>query len=277
MCLVLLTLLIVGGNHTVGGALSGGSTLYVLLLIGAGLVLDDPRALDVTIVLCLIGYGVSLLIELGGVPPEAFQEIYTAPRLLPIATVIVMTLVTLVGTWLMMRSNVVALHHSNVAQELSHAEAEARARENADLAAQVQASNASLLATQDRLRETIEALALPLIPLEHDVALLPLVGYLDQERADRLVDGMLRGIQSQRARAVIIDITGLREVDEHAASALLRAAGSARLLGAQVVLSGISVSAAQALVGLGADLRTLQTAGTLSDALRALVGDKVRG
>ena len=143
-------------------------------------------------------------------------------------------------------------------------------RENADLAAQVQASNATLRETEARLRETVEALALPLIPLDGRVALLPLVGHLDDRRAERLIAGLLEGIHAQRARAVVVDITGLRDVDERAASALVQAASAARLLGAEVVLSGISAETAQALVNLGGRIGELRTAASLSAALRSL-------
>jgi rsbT co-antagonist protein RsbR len=117
----------------------------------------------------------------------------------------------------------------------------------------------------------LAALNLPLIPLEDGVALLPLVGYLDDARAGQLVAGMLRGIYEEGARAVVLDITGLRAVDARAAAALLRAARGARLLGTQVVLSGVSPRAAEALVDLGANLRGLRTAASLGDAL-TLIG-----
>jgi rsbT co-antagonist protein RsbR len=143
--------------------------------------------------------------------------------------------------------------------------------------AQAQVNNEILRSTEARLRETIEALALPLIPLEQGVALLPLGGYIDDRRAEQLVERLLHGIQEQRIRAVVIDITGLRAIDERVALALIQAAQAARLLGAEVVLSGIGADAAQALVALDTNLSMLQTSGSLSNAVRMLTAQRSDG
>jgi anti-anti-sigma regulatory factor len=258
--------------HDTGGALTSMATLYALLLIGAATVLNDTRAIDTTIMLCIAGYGGLALYEFAFTPPPVrlILPLYATPNVILAISLIVTTLVSLVGIWLIVRSNIVGLRQSTAAMEDARAEAEARARENATLAEQVQASNTTLLATEARLRETVDALALPLIPLDEGVILLPLVGYLDNRRAERLVSGLLEGIHAQRARAVVIDITGLREIDAQVAGALLRAAGAARLLGAEVVLSGISADAARELVGFGTDIGGLRTAGSLGDALRVV-------
>jgi anti-anti-sigma regulatory factor len=274
LCVLLLLVLIASGVHDTGGALTSMATLYALLLIGAATVLNDTRAIDATIMLCIAGYGGLALYEFAFAPPPVrlLRPLYVTPNVILAISLIVTTLVSLVGIWLIVRSNIVGLRQSTAAMENARAEAEARARENATLAEQVQASNTTLLTTEARLRETVDALALPLIPLDEGVILLPLVGYLDNRRAERLVSGLLEGIHDQRARAVVIDITGLREVDAQVAGALLRAAGAARLLGAEVVLSGISADAARELGGFGTDIGGLRTAGSLGDALRLAAG-----
>jgi rsbT co-antagonist protein RsbR len=77
------------------------------------------------------------------------------------------------------------------------------------------------------------------------------------------MESLLKGLSSARGRFAIIDITGVSVVDTQVANALIRAAQAARLLGAEVVLTGIRPEVAQTLVSLGADLRDLTTCGTL--------------
>jgi anti-anti-sigma regulatory factor len=269
-CIFVLLVLIGWGIHDTGGALTAVAMLYVLLLIGAATVLGDTRAIDITVLLCIAGYGALAVYEFGVAAPPVplLRSMYVAPNPIVAVSIVVVALVTLVGAWLVMRGNLVSLHRSTTALEQARDAAEASARENAALANQLQSSNQSLQATEARLRETVDALALPLIPLEDGIALLPLVGHLDERRADRMVEGLLRGTHDQRARAVVVDITGLRGVDRQSAAALLRAANAARLLGAEIVLSGIGAETARALVELGADLEGLRTAGSLAGALR---------
>ena len=271
-CVALLVVLIALGIHNGGGSLSAANALYFLLLVGVALVLDDPLAVDVTVALCIAAYSTLALYEYNVAPPAApaFQALYPNSGPLTIGSTVGGMLIALLGCWLIMRTTVAGLRRSTAALERARAEAEARATENAALVAQVQSGNESLLATQALLRDTIDALALPLIRLEDGMALLPLVGYLDEVRAGRLVDGLLRGIYEQRARAVVLDITGLREVDARAAAALLDAARGARLLGAQVVISGVSARAAETLAGLETNLRGLRTAASLGDALKMI-------
>lgn len=272
-CVVLLVLLISAGVHNGGGFLLANSALYFLLLVAVGLVLDSPLAIDLTLALCMIGYGSVAFVDLRVDAPVAFAGLYPPRNTIAVVSVVLVLLLSMAGVWRLMRSSVVTMLRSTMAIEQARREAEQRAGENADLVAQAQASNQALRSTEARLRETIDALALPLIPLEDGVALLPLVGYIDERRAERLVEGLLRGIHEQHVRAVVIDITGLRAVDERVARALVQSAQAARLLGAAVLLSGVGAEAAQALVALDTDLSILHTSGSLSNALRR-VGDQ---
>lgn len=269
-CVLLLVALIGAGVHNGGGYLLANGGLYILLLVAVGLVLDEPRALDLTLVLCLLGYGGLAYYEQIVAPPLVFAELYQTDNRLAVGSVVTALLLSMLGVWRLMRSSLVSLRRSTAAIERARYDAEQRARENAELVAQAHERNQALSATEARLRDTVEALALPLIPLEAGVALLPLVGFIDDRRAERLLDGLLRGVHEQRIRAVVIDITGLRDIDERAARVLLQAADAARLLGAEVVLSGIGAEAAQAIVSLGIDLRALRTAGSLGAALQLL-------
>lgn len=116
---------------------------------------------------------------------------------------------------------------------------------------------------QAMLRE----LSTPLIPLADGVVVLPIVGTVDSRRAQQIMETLLEGIAGQQAEVAILDITGVRVVDAQVANALLQAARAARLLGAQVVLSGISAEVAQSLVGLGTEMSSLSTERNLQSAI----------
>jgi rsbT co-antagonist protein RsbR len=107
----------------------------------------------------------------------------------------------------------------------------------------------------------------PMIPISDDVVAMPLVGAVDTRRAQQVIEALLQGVAASRARIVILDITGVPLVDTQVANALLHAAQSVRLLGAQVLLTGIRPEVAQTLVGLGVDLGALVTRATLQDGI----------
>jgi CheY-like chemotaxis protein/anti-anti-sigma regulatory factor len=159
-----------------------------------------------------------------------------------------------------------------------HEELEARverrtaqlARANAELEAQ---GAERLRAEQERARlqeevirmqaAMLEELSTPLIPLSDAVVIMPLVGTIDSKRAEQILAAVTQGVVSKGARVAIIDITGVPTVDTHVASVLIRASQAVRLLGAEVVLTGIRSRVARALVELGVDLGGLVTRGSL--------------
>jgi rsbT co-antagonist protein RsbR len=108
-----------------------------------------------------------------------------------------------------------------------------------------------------RLNETIQELSTPLIPLADQVLLMPLIGHIDSARCQQVMEVLLAAIPEHRARMVLIDITGVPIVDTAIADALLRTAQAARLLGAQVILTGVRPEVAQSLVSLGVDMTSL--------------------
>lgn len=121
----------------------------------------------------------------------------------------------------------------------------------------------SLIQMQDdQLRE----LSAPLIPLNDTTLLLPIIGTIDDRRVVMIMETLLEGIAEHQADFAIVDVTGVREVDMSIAQALVRIARSVRLLGASVILSGISPALAKTLVEIGTDMsdivlrRTVQTA-----------------
>ena len=110
-------------------------------------------------------------------------------------------------------------------------------------------------------------LSTPLIPINEEVLVMPLIGSLDQARSDNVIQTLLAGITRSRARVAILDITGVPGLDTRSADAILRAAKAVRLLGARVVLTVIRPEVAQTLVTLGADLSGIVTRGTLEDGI----------
>jgi rsbT co-antagonist protein RsbR len=107
----------------------------------------------------------------------------------------------------------------------------------------------------------------PLLPIANGIVVMPLVGDIDGQRADQLIEVLLNGIGEYRARVAIIDITGVKVVDTHVASAIVRAAQAVALLGAKVVLTGIRPEIAQSLVQLGTDLDKMVTHSSLQSGI----------
>lgn len=120
-----------------------------------------------------------------------------------------------------------------------------------------------IVAQQQALRE----LSTPLIPLSDHVVLLPLVGNIDTARAQQVMEALLEGIATFQADIAILDITGVSVVDTQIAQALVQSAQAVKLLGSQVVLTGIGPTMAQTLVHLGADLSSIVTRGTLQSGI----------
>ena len=116
----------------------------------------------------------------------------------------------------------------------------------------------------------LRELSTPLIPISDQVLVMPLVGAIDAQRVQQLVERLLNGIAQSHAQIVILDITGVPVVDTEVANGLIQAARAVRLLGAQVVLTGIRSEVAQTLVGLGVDLSGLITHSTLQTAIAAV-------
>ena len=107
------------------------------------------------------------------------------------------------------------------------------------------------------------ALSTPIVRIWSGVLLLPLVGVLDDERATHMTSNLLGAIVEDEAHVAIIDVSGTVGMDSSAARHLLSAAAAARLLGAGVILTGLSPEAAQSLAQLGVDFQGITTRGSL--------------
>ena len=119
---------------------------------------------------------------------------------------------------------------------------------------------------------TLRELSTPLIPLAQGVLVMPLIGAIDSQRAQQVIEELLHGVSERKARVVILDITGVAVVDTQVANALIRAAQAVKLLGADVVLTGIRPEIAQTLVGLGVDLSAIRTISSLENGIAQVFG-----
>ncbi|MBC8075235.1 MAG: PAS domain-containing protein [Chloroflexales bacterium] len=117
--------------------------------------------------------------------------------------------------------------------------------------------------TIQRQAGVLADISTPLLPIADGLIVMPLIGDIDAQRADQMIAVLLNGINEHRARVAIVDITGVKIVDTHVASMLVRAAQAVALLGAQVVLTGIRPEIAQSLVQLGAQLSSMITHSSL--------------
>ena len=127
---------------------------------------------------------------------------------------------------------------------------------------------------EDSLRE----LSTPVLQVRERLLILPIIGVLDKERAHQLTEQLLRGIRTHRARVVVIDITGVPDVDEAVADHLVRTVDASRLMGAGVIITGLSSEIAQTLVTIGVDLDKMNTVGDLQGGIEEaerLLGFKV--
>jgi len=126
-------------------------------------------------------------------------------------------------------------------------------------------------AQQAALRE----LSTPLMPIADGVVAMPIIGTIDTMRAQQIMEALLQGIAEHNASIAILDITGVKVVDTQVAGALIRAAQAARMLGAQVVLTGISPEIAQTLVHIGAEMREMVAKPTLQQGIAYALSRRV--
>ncbi|WP_233233608.1 STAS domain-containing protein [Bordetella sp. LUAb4] len=119
-----------------------------------------------------------------------------------------------------------------------------------------------------RQQQELLDLSTPVVQLWQGILALPLIGTLDSERTQTVMESLLEGIVEQEATIAIIDITGVPTVDTLVAQHLLKTVAAARLMGAECIISGIRPQIAQTIVHLGVELGDVVTKSTLSEALR---------
>jgi PAS domain S-box-containing protein len=120
-----------------------------------------------------------------------------------------------------------------------------------------------------RLEAAVRELSTPVLQAQDRLLIVPLIGPVDAARASQLRDQLLDAIRRRRAKAVVIDLTGVPKVDARIADGLLRTVEAARLLGASVILAGISHGMAQALIDISVGFGTITTTVDLQSGIEA--------
>src|SRR5881397_2628565 len=127
-------------------------------------------------------------------------------------------------------------------------------------------------------QEAIRELSTPVLQVRERLLILPIIGVIDPHRARQLTEQLLRAIRTNRARVVVIDITGVAAIDSNVANHLVLTVEASRLLGATVIVTGLSPEIAQTLVNIGVDLTKMNTVGDLQGGIEEaerLLGYKV--
>ena len=119
----------------------------------------------------------------------------------------------------------------------------------------------------ENLRRVIRELSTPVVPIASRVLLLPLVGSIDLERSSLIMERLLAAVIAHRADFVLMDVTGVPSIDVAIAAHLFAVARSARLLGAQVIVVGLSPDLAMSLVSLGVDAGEVLTLASVQRGL----------
>jgi rsbT co-antagonist protein RsbR len=116
-------------------------------------------------------------------------------------------------------------------------------------------------------QEALRELSTPVLQLRERLLILPIIGALDPARARQLTEQLLGAIRANRAKVVVIDVTGVATIDETVANHLVQTVEASRLMGASAILTGLSSEIAQTLVDLGVDLSMIRTVGDLQGGL----------
>jgi GAF domain-containing protein len=163
---------------------------------------------------------------------------------------------------------------------------ETNAQLQSELVERARAEQERILAEQERValqQEIIQVqnvrlaeLSTPLIPIHDQIMVMPIIGTVDGQRAQQVVEAALTGAQQHRTAILIIDITGMKHIDTNVARTLMQAASSLRLLGTQAVLTGIRSEVAQTLVRLGIDLNGIVTLSNLQSGIAYALSQTAR-
>jgi rsbT co-antagonist protein RsbR len=116
-------------------------------------------------------------------------------------------------------------------------------------------------------QEAIRELSTPVLQVRERLLILPIIGILDSQRARQVTEQLLRGIRNNRAKVVVIDITGVPTIDSTVANHLVQTVEASRLMGASVIITGLSSEIAQTLVTIGVDLSKVNAVGDLQGGI----------
>jgi len=116
--------------------------------------------------------------------------------------------------------------------------------------------------------EEILELSTPVVQVWDGVVAAPIIGTLDSHRTQMFMERLLQAIVDTKSPVALVDITGVPAIDTATAQHLIDTINSVKLLGAQVVITGVSPAIAQTLVHLGIDLTGIMTRSSLADGIK---------
>ncbi len=267
----LILLIVLGGIATfltiTFGLTGSGRLLWIGVITLALIYFDIPGGLIGFVLSLLVMIGAAVIYVTGNVPfvaPEVLMVQDTIEDWAGSITLYVAILVlTLVPTYYLIKHLEVLAHQATA--EAARARLHARqAEEQAQALAQ---QTAQLQQTEQMLRNLVQSLETPTVEIGDHVLLAPIVGQLDQQRADALLKRLLDVVSARRVRQVVIDVAGVPTFDTMAAQGLLQTVQALRLIGCEAVITGISPAMAQTITTLGIDMKTITTARSPQDVL----------
>jgi len=116
-------------------------------------------------------------------------------------------------------------------------------------------------------QEAIRELSTPVLQVREQLLILPIIGVLDNQRARQVTEQLLRAIRANRAKVVVIDITGVPTIDSTVANHLVQTVDASGLMGASVIITGLSSEIALTLVTIGLDLSKMNAVGDLQGGI----------
>jgi anti-anti-sigma regulatory factor len=270
--------LVIWGTVTVLLAAGGWGTLvpvgYVLCTTLATLLSGLPGGIAVG-TLSLVSFVVATSVA-GNLPGNL-------PNLLPLGGGPLTADLIILGTTLVAACILVYALDRQLARTSAHRLAEVQAyadeletigRDREKLIQELQQTAEGHKQNAARLLQIIRTISVPVLPIAEGVIVMPLVGRLDPQRAELLIDDMLAGIATHQADYVLLDLTGMPEIDLDAAQSLVRTIQGAQMLGSECQLVGVQPAVAQALAEQDVNLSKIVTYRTLREGIAALLAQR---
>jgi rsbT co-antagonist protein RsbR len=226
----------------------------------ASITLFIPPALALILTTPAWVVGSMMLVYLALLAQAGWQGVYANPVTLLISVIVLSGMV--LGRLIADTSQHAAEVNARHAEEQKQL-AEAQARELAD----ANYLMSHQLDQQQELLDLVATLEAPAVPLAEGVLFAPMVGHIDTRRAEALTKRLLQDVSAQRARLMVLDISGVTVMDTSVAQSLMNTVKAIRLLGCEVTLSGISAAVAITLIHLGINLDSIATARNPQEAL----------
>jgi PAS domain S-box-containing protein len=135
---------------------------------------------------------------------------------------------------------------------------------------------ATLRDITDRIQQQlVHEYSTPVLPAREGLLIMPIIGLIDSKRAQQLMEQLLNSIRSNRARVAVMDVTGVPTMDSMVANHVMQTVEAVHLMGARVIVTGLSAEIARTLVTLGIDLSRIDTVGDLQSGIE--VADRLLG